>query len=172
MNTVSSEVLKTIGEILRRAFPQLQSNANVNSSPSGAGQPVSGVMVSSEICLRAGFIWVSRQRSAGKRSTAWFIGRPCVRSGGCDGGGCYSENDCKTATPQRCIHGICLYRGRNNRSAHLPGNTSSCANGLKLGPQSKERPRSRRVTMQLSDVRQPHCRQALRASQIGWHKPG
>ena len=42
MNTVSSEVLKTIGEILRRAFPQLQSNAN--SSPSGAGQPVSGVM--------------------------------------------------------------------------------------------------------------------------------
>ena len=44
MNTVSSEVLKTIGEILRRAFPQLQSNANVNSSPSGAGQPVSGVM--------------------------------------------------------------------------------------------------------------------------------
>jgi hypothetical protein len=44
MNTVSSEVLKTIGEILRRAFPQLQSNANVNSSPSGAGQPASGVM--------------------------------------------------------------------------------------------------------------------------------
>ena len=44
MNTVSSEVFKTIGEILRRAFPQLQSNANVNSSPSGAGQPVSGVM--------------------------------------------------------------------------------------------------------------------------------
>jgi len=44
------------------------------------------------------------------------------------GGGCYRENDCKAAAPQRCIHDVCLYRGRNHSGPHLSGNTSSRAN--------------------------------------------
>ena len=44
MNTIGSAAMKTIGELLRKAFPQLESSANVPARASGASQPVSGVL--------------------------------------------------------------------------------------------------------------------------------
>jgi hypothetical protein len=44
MNTIGSAAMKTIGELLRKAFPQLESSANVPASASAASQPVSGVL--------------------------------------------------------------------------------------------------------------------------------
>lgn len=44
MNTIGSAAVKTIGEVLLRAFPQLQTSANVPAGASGASHPVSGVL--------------------------------------------------------------------------------------------------------------------------------
>jgi hypothetical protein len=44
MTTIGSEVVKTIREVLRRAFPQLRSNANPDTGASSTDEPVSGAL--------------------------------------------------------------------------------------------------------------------------------
>jgi hypothetical protein len=168
MNTVSSEVLKTIGEILRRAFSQLQSTANVNSSPSGAGQPVSGVMGFIGNLFTSpglfGFLGSGRPGSAALRGS--LVGLA-------SGVEAVTEEDATGKTtvrqrPLRAAFTVFAYFVEGIIAALIFRGIRRAARTAS----TKERPRSRRGTMQLSDVRQPHCRQALRASQIGWHKPG
>ena len=44
MSSIVSEIAKTVGDTLRKAFPQLQSNQKVRADPSDPTQPISGVI--------------------------------------------------------------------------------------------------------------------------------
>ena len=141
--------------------------------PSGAGQPASGVMGFIGDLITSpglfGFLGSGRPGNAALRGS--LVGLA-------SGMEAVTEEDAtgKTTVKQRPLRAaftVFAYIVEGISAALI---SSGEYVELRERPQarspSKERPRSRRGTMQLSDVRQPHCQQALRASQIGWHKPG